>query len=233
MSAAPPPYKKAVGEGEICSQSVTLRKRHCLFFFAFGRAGEGLAGTRGLWKKWKARFENLDIKQGLPIAIYIACVTSVSARVRRERWDESKKKGMTGKGEGTVILHRDMENSVFPLLPSPSPFHFVFFAPAPTFALKLDWKRLLRRLPFIFFKVWLKNWLEGVGFGFSLQSFLTNAELRNANFRRNARAVGVKPSLHTKDWYYGLSKIWTVDCLTRGRGSKCLEHLQPIMDWKI
>ena len=69
-------------------------------------------------------FENLDIKQGLPIAIYIACVASVSARVRRrERWDESKKKGMTGKGEGTVILHRDMENSVFPLLPSPSPFH--------------------------------------------------------------------------------------------------------------
>ena len=33
VSAAPPPYKKAVGEGEICSQSVTLRKRHCLFFF--------------------------------------------------------------------------------------------------------------------------------------------------------------------------------------------------------
>ena len=59
---------------------------------------------------------------------------------------------------------------------------------------------------------------------------LTNAELRNANFRRNARAARVKPSLHTKDWYYGLSKIWTVDCLTRGRGSKCLEHLQPIMD---
>ena len=92
---------------------------------------------------------------------------------------------------------------------------------------------MLFRSPFIFFKVWLKNWLEGVGFGSSLQSFLTNAELRNANFRRNARAVGVKPSLHTKDWYYGLSKIWTVDCLTRGRGSKCLEHLQPIMDWKI
>ena len=65
MSAAPSPYKKTVGEGEICSQSVTLRKRHCLFFFffnsfsdfavvvvvvvfAFGRAGEGLAETRGL-----------------------------------------------------------------------------------------------------------------------------------------------------------------------------------------
>ena len=167
----------------------------------------------------------------MPIAIYIACVASVSARVRRERWDESKKIGMTGKGEGTVILYRDMENSVFPLLPSPSPCNFFFFfAPAPTFALKLDWKRLLRRLPFIFFKVWLKNWLEGMGFGSSLQSFLTNAELRNANFPRNARAVRVKPSLHTKDWYYGLSKIWTVDCLTRGRGSKCLEHLQPIMD---
>ena len=35
MSAAPSPYKKTVGEGEICSQSVTLRKRHCLFFFFF------------------------------------------------------------------------------------------------------------------------------------------------------------------------------------------------------
>ena len=32
MSTAPRPYKKAVGEGEICSQS-TLRKRHCFFFF--------------------------------------------------------------------------------------------------------------------------------------------------------------------------------------------------------
>ena len=182
MSAAPPPYKKAVGEGEICSQSVTLRKRHCLFFFAFGRAGEGLAGTRGLWKKWKARFENLDIKQGLPIAIYIACVTSVSARVRRERWDESKKKGMTGKGEGTVILHRDMENSVFPLLPSPSPFHFVFFAPAPTFALKLDWKRLLRRLPFIFFKVWLENWLEGHGVWVLVTKFFYKCRAQKCKF---------------------------------------------------
>ena len=64
MSTAPRPYKKAVGEGKICSQS-TLRKRHCflffnsfsdfavvvvvvVFFFAFGRAGEGLAERRGL-----------------------------------------------------------------------------------------------------------------------------------------------------------------------------------------
>ena len=30
----------------------------------------------------------------------IACVASVSSRVRRESWDESKKKGMTGEGEG-------------------------------------------------------------------------------------------------------------------------------------
>ena len=29
----------------------------------------------------------------------IACVASVSSRVRRESWDESKKKGMTGEGE--------------------------------------------------------------------------------------------------------------------------------------
>ena len=43
----------------------------CCCCFAFGRAGEGLAERRGLWKKWKARFENLKIKQRLPIAIYI------------------------------------------------------------------------------------------------------------------------------------------------------------------
>ena len=33
-------------------------------------------------------------KRSLPIAEYsVACVASVSARVRRERWDESEKKG--------------------------------------------------------------------------------------------------------------------------------------------
>ena len=143
LSLCRPPHplaKKAVGEGEICSQS-TLRKCHCFFlilfrfccccccFFAFGRAGEGLAERRGLWKKWKAMFENLEIKQGLPIAIYIACVASVSARVRRELWDESKKKRNDGEGEGTVILYRDMGNSVFSLLPFPSPFHFFFSLP--------------------------------------------------------------------------------------------------------
>ena len=30
----------------------------------------------------------------------LACVASVSSRVRRESWDESKKRGMTGEGEG-------------------------------------------------------------------------------------------------------------------------------------
>ena len=30
----------------------------------------------------------------------VACVASVSARVRRESCEESKKKGVTGKGEG-------------------------------------------------------------------------------------------------------------------------------------
>ena len=35
------------------------------------------------------------------ITLTVACVASVSARVRRESWDESKKKkGMTGEGEG-------------------------------------------------------------------------------------------------------------------------------------
>ena len=34
----------------------------------------------------------------------IACVASVSSRVRRESWDESKKKGMTGEGEGNEFF---------------------------------------------------------------------------------------------------------------------------------
>ena len=32
--------------------------------------------------------------------LQLACAASVSAQVRREIWDESKKKGMTGEGEG-------------------------------------------------------------------------------------------------------------------------------------
>ena len=35
---------------------------------------------------------------------FVACIASVSARVRRESWDESKKKtGMRGEGEGSAI----------------------------------------------------------------------------------------------------------------------------------
>ena len=34
---------------------------------------------------------------------FVACIASVSARVRRESWGESKKKGMRGEGEGSAI----------------------------------------------------------------------------------------------------------------------------------
>ena len=34
---------------------------------------------------------------------FVACIASVSERVRRESWDESKKKGMRGEGEGSAI----------------------------------------------------------------------------------------------------------------------------------
>ena len=34
---------------------------------------------------------------------YVACVASVSSRVRRESWDESKKREMTGEGEGILL----------------------------------------------------------------------------------------------------------------------------------
>ena len=50
----------------------------------------------------------------------VASVASVSSRVRRESWDDSKKNGLTGDRRGRL-------------------------APALTFA-QLDWKRLLRRL---------------------------------------------------------------------------------------
>ena len=44
----------------------------------------------------------------------LTCIASVSARVRGKSWDESKKKGMTGEGEGREV-------SSFPL-PFPVPF---------------------------------------------------------------------------------------------------------------
>ena len=53
-----------------------------------------------------------------PLNLSLACVASVSARFRRERWDESKKKGMTGEG--------GEKETLFPLLPSSSPFHHFF-----------------------------------------------------------------------------------------------------------
>ena len=34
------------------------------------------------------------------VGVLVACVASVSARVRRENWDESKKRGMKGEGKG-------------------------------------------------------------------------------------------------------------------------------------
>ena len=34
---------------------------------------------------------------------FVACIASVSERVRRESWDGSKKKGMRREGEGSAI----------------------------------------------------------------------------------------------------------------------------------
>ena len=34
----------------------------------------------------------------------LACIASISGRVRRESWDESKKKGMIGEEEGSETL---------------------------------------------------------------------------------------------------------------------------------
>ena len=48
-------------------------------------------GNRAVWGK------------GLAV-IPVACVASVSSRVRRESWDESKKRGLTGEGEGNKFL---------------------------------------------------------------------------------------------------------------------------------
>ena len=66
---------------------------------------------------------------------------------------EQKKKGMTGEGEGRE--GKACPQTPFPH-PSPLPLPILlpipsFFAPVPTFALYLDWKRLLRRLIFSWF----------------------------------------------------------------------------------
>ena len=67
----------------------------------------------------------------------LACVASVSARVRRERRDESKKKKRNDGGGGGERRNREISRSVFqnrgvcgqafPLLPSPSIFHLFVF----------------------------------------------------------------------------------------------------------
>ena len=98
-------------------------------------------------------FDTLRVQQCESSYFFLACVASVSARVRRERWDESKKKGMTGEGEGRE--GKACPQTPFPH-PSPLPLPILlpipsFFAPVPTFALYLDWKRLLRRLIFSWF----------------------------------------------------------------------------------
>ena len=64
----------------------------------------------------------------------LTCTASVSVRVWRESWDESKKRNDGGGGG---------ERSFFFSPPLPCS---IFFAPALTFPQKLDWKRLLRRL---------------------------------------------------------------------------------------
>ena len=48
------------------------------------------------------------------IGVLVACVASVSARVRRENWDESKKRGMRGEGrEGNATQARVLVIWVF------------------------------------------------------------------------------------------------------------------------
>ena len=53
----------------------------------------------------------------------VACVASVSERVRRERWDESKKKRNDGKGRGEKeILARKLHDFKKLRLPTNAPF---------------------------------------------------------------------------------------------------------------
>ena len=48
------------------------------------------------------------------VGVLVACVASVSARVRRENWDESIKRGMKGEGrEGNATLARVLVIWVF------------------------------------------------------------------------------------------------------------------------
>ena len=70
------------------------------------------AKTSGKHNDWKAfhvarklMHDRLKETRNAYISDYlVACVASVSLRVRRESWDESKKKGMTGEGEGNDFV---------------------------------------------------------------------------------------------------------------------------------
>ena len=55
------------------------------------------------------------------VGVLVACEASVSARVRRENWDESKKRGMRGEGrEGNATQARVLVIWVFVI----SRYHF-------------------------------------------------------------------------------------------------------------
>ena len=55
------------------------------------------------------------------VGVLVACEASVSARVRRENWDESKKRGMKGEGrEGNATQARVLVIWVFVI----SRYHF-------------------------------------------------------------------------------------------------------------
>ena len=62
-----------------------------------GRGGGGREEWRGTGLRGKE-----TLASGLILEVNLACVASVSSRVRRESWDESKKKknGKDGGGEG-------------------------------------------------------------------------------------------------------------------------------------
>ena len=104
------------------------------------------------------------------IVIVIACIASVPREFVEKVGTRAKKKqkGMREEGEGSegmsiftnepnreisrgVFQNRGVYGQAFPLLPSPSPFHFIylFFCSRSNF----DWKRLLRRL-----------WLSGLDY---------------------------------------------------------------------
>ena len=97
----------------------------------------------------------------------VACVASVSTRVRRESWDDSKKKKKRKDGGGERREQSKLFRSGilgafsrivgfagkrFLFSPPPS----IFFTPALTFVLYLDWERSLRTLGLVCWFQWLE-----------------------------------------------------------------------------